>query len=98
MPPRALIAQFPLTLPMTDLYRREMVYRFPNALPANETNTSGYAVGDIVYWTPRHSFVIMYEQNGEIISNLQKIGRIESGVEIFKRTGNINVTFELINK
>jgi hypothetical protein len=95
---RALMAKFPLTVPMTDLYGRELVYRFPDALPANETSTSGYEVGDIVYWTPRHSFVIMYEQNGEIISNLQKIGRIDSGVEVFKRTGDIDVTFELMDK
>ncbi|MEG6501545.1 MULTISPECIES: cyclophilin-like fold protein [unclassified Desulfovibrio] len=94
---RALVAKFPLTIPMMDLYSREMCYRFPDALPANEAGTSGYEVGDIVYWTPRHSFVIMYEQNGERISSLQKIGRID-GVEIFRRTGDINVTFELMDK
>lgn len=94
----ALIARFPLTLPMTDLYSRELCYRFPDALPANETGTSGYDVGDIVYWAPRHSFVIMYEQNGEHISNLQKIGRIDSGVEVFRRTGTIDITFEVVEK
>lgn len=91
---RALVSRFPLTLPMEDLYQREMCYRFPEALPANETQTSGYDVGDIVYWAPRHSFVIMYEQNHERISQLQKVGHISSGVEVFKQTGNINVTFE----
>jgi hypothetical protein len=35
----------------------------------------------------------MYAQNGEHFS-MQKIGRIDSGVEVFKNTGNINVTFE----
>ena len=70
----------------------------PDALPANEAETTGYEVGDIMYWTPRHSFVIMYEQNGERISSMQKIGRIDSGVEVFKRTGDINVTFELMDK
>jgi len=95
---RALIARFPLTVRMMDLYARELVYRFPEALPANETRTSGYEVGDIVYWAPRHSFVIMYEQNGERISDLQKIGRIDSGVEIFKRTGDTNVSFELLKE
>ena len=93
---RALVAKFPLTVPMMDLYSRELVYRFPEALPANETGTSGYEVGDIVYWAPRHSFVIMYAQNGERISNLQKVGRIDSGVEVLERTGNTNVTFELL--
>lgn len=95
---RALIAKFPLTIPMADLYGRELVYRFSTALPANEAGTSGYEVGDIAYWTPRHSFVIMYAQNGEIISNLQKVGRIDAGVEAFARTGNIDVTFELVEK
>lgn len=93
----ALIARFPLTVPMMDLYSRELVYRFPDALPADEARTSGYEVGDIVYWTPRHSFVIMYEQNGERTSNLQMVGRIDSGVEVFRRTGDIDVTFELVN-
>lgn len=95
---RALIARFPLTVPMADRYARELVYRFPGALPANEKRTSGYEVGDIVYWTPRHSFVIMYAQNGERISDLQKIGRIDSGVEVFARTGDTNVTFELLKE
>ncbi len=30
------------------------------------------------------------------ISNLQKIGRIDSGAEIFKRTGNVHVAFEAL--
>lgn len=91
---RALISRFPLTLPMQDLYNREMCYRFPDPLPANETETSGYDVGDILYWAPRHSFVIMYEQNGERIGNLQKVGRIHSDVGLFRHTGDINVKFE----
>lgn len=91
---RHLVSRFPLTIPMADLYSREMCYRFHEALPADEAERSGYEVGDIAYWTPRHSFVIFYEQNGEIISNLQKIGSIDSGVEIFARTGDAVVTFE----
>lgn len=94
---RALVSRFPLTLHMEDLYGREMCYRFPDPLPANETQTSGYEVGDIVYWAPRHSFVIMYKQNNERIGNLQKVGRIHSGVEHFSHTGNTDVTFDVIN-
>ncbi|MFY1905381.1 cyclophilin-like fold protein [Achromobacter xylosoxidans] len=93
---RALVVKFPLTVPMMDLYSRELVYRFPEPLPANETRTSGYEVGDIVYWAPRHSFVIMYAQNGERISDLQKVGRIDAGLEVLGTTGNTNVRFELL--
>lgn len=93
---RALVARFPLTVPMKDLYGRELVYRFAHPLPADETTTSGYEMGDIVYWTPRHSFVLMYAQNGERISDLQMIGRIDSDVEALKGIGDVMVTFELI--
>ncbi|WP_322982073.1 cyclophilin-like fold protein [Pseudomonas sp. C11] len=93
---KAFVAKLPLTLPMMDLYSRELVYRFPEALPANETKTSGYEVGDIVYWAPRHSFVIMYAQNGERISDLQKVGTVDSDVDVLRHVGDVDVTFELL--
>jgi hypothetical protein len=36
----------------------------------------------------------MYEQNGERF-DMQKIGRIDSGVEIFRKTEEVDVIFEL---
>jgi hypothetical protein len=94
---RALIEKLPLTIPMMDLYSREMCYHFPDVLPTDNVQTTGYEVGEIIYWPPRHSFVILYEQNGERF-DMQKIGRIDSGVEVFKKTGDVNVTFELMDK
>jgi hypothetical protein len=91
---RALIEKFPLTVPMTNLYSREMCYRFPDALPVDNVRTSGYEVGEIIYWPPGHSLVIMYEQNGERF-DMQKIGRIDSGVEVFRKTKEVDVMFEL---
>jgi len=91
---KAFIAKLPLTLPMLDLYSREMCYRFPDALPANEATTRGYEVGEIVYYPPRHSFVIMYAQNGERFQ-MQTIGRVDSNVEAFRNIGNLDVRFEL---
>lgn len=93
---RNLIEKFPMTLPMEDLYSREMYYSFEEKIPAPNAKRQGYEVGDISLWTPGNGLVIFYEQNGEIISGLQKVGRIDSGVEIFKETGDIEVTFELI--
>lgn len=93
---RNLIEKFPMTLPMEDLYSREMYYSFEEKIPASDARRQGYEVGDISLWTPGNGLVIFYEQNGEIISGLQKVGRIDSGVEIFKETGDIDVTFELI--
>lgn len=93
---RYLVERMPMTLPMLDLYDREMCYRYgANALPTERLQSDGYEVGDIVYWAPGGSLVILYRQNGEQFER-QHLGRIESGVDLFKTTGDVNVTFELI--
>ena len=92
---QAFVEKLPITLPMLDLYGREMCYRFSDALPTDDVNTCGYEVGEIVYYPPMHSFVILYAQNGEHFS-MQKLGRIDSGINTFNGIGNINVTFELL--
>ncbi|WP_204936630.1 cyclophilin-like fold protein [Methanococcus maripaludis] len=94
---QALLEKLPLTLPMTDLFNRELAYHFPEELPAENVTNTGYEVGEIIYWPPGHSFVIMYAQNGEIFS-MQKMGHIDSGVEVFEGLGNVNVTFELLDE
>jgi len=93
---RAFIAKLPITLPMLDLYDVEMCYRFSEALPTDDVSDQSYEVGEIMYWPPRHSFVIRYAQNGETF-DMQKMGRVDSGVEVFDGIGDIDVTFELIN-
>lgn len=91
---RAFMEKLPMTLPMLDLYGREMCYRFDEALPTDSLTSSGYVVGDLAYWPPRHSLVILYEQNGEHFER-QHLGHINSGVEVFRNIGNVNVTFDI---
>lgn len=91
---RSFIAKLPITLPMMDLYSREMVYRFPESLPAEEVSTRGYNIGEIIYYPPLHSFVIMYAQNGEVFS-MQSMGYVDSNVQVLDGMGNKDVTFEL---
>ena len=57
---RDLISRLPLTIQFEDLYSREFCYRFPQPLKAEEVNYRGYEVGELIYWPPRHSLVIMY--------------------------------------
>lgn len=95
---RAFMQKMPLTLSMEDLYNREMCYRYGNGgLPTEKTRSDGYQVGDIAYWPPRGSLVILYAQNGEHFER-QQLGHIAQGVEIFKSTGNAQVKFEVINE
>jgi hypothetical protein len=94
---RALIEKMPMTLPMMDLYGREMCYRFTGEdIPAEEAQYGSFDVGKILYWTPWHSFVIVYAESGEEIDDLQYVGMIGEGVEVFADTGDIDVTFETI--
>ena len=92
---RAIVGMLPMTLRMMDLYGNEMCYRFPQALPTDDARDQSYEVGEIMYWPPAHSFVIRYAQNGEIFE-MQKMGRVDSGWEVFDGIGDIDVTFELI--
>ena len=91
---RALLARMPMKLEMRDLYGREMCHRFgANALPTGTLRSDGYKVGDIAYWPPAGSLVILYRQNGEQFER-QHIGHITQGVEIFDGIGTVMVEFE----
>ena len=93
---RELISQMPMTLPMMDLYGREMCYRYgAYALPTDNLQSDGYEVGDIAYWAPGGSLVILYKQNGECFER-QHLGHIDSGVEVFENMGDMDVTFEVV--
>lgn len=92
---RALIEQMPLTLPMMNLYGREMCYRMGSgALPAEEAHSTGYEIGDISYWPPAGSLVILYKQNGEVFEQ-QPIGHIREDVSFFDGMPTTDITFEL---
>lgn len=95
---QAIIGQMPMTLPMMDLYGREMCYRYgAYALPTDNLQSDGYEVGDIAYWAPGGSLVILYKQNGEQFER-QHLGHIDSGVEVFENTGDADVTFEVVDE
>lgn len=72
---RALVKRLPLEIDFALLYGRELCYRFPDALPVDDVRDRGYDVGEIVYWPLRHSFVILFAQNGERFA-MQSIGKL----------------------
>lgn len=92
----AIKEMLPMELNMLDLYGREMCYRFDDALPTDQTVSNGYELGELAYWPPRHSFVILYEQNGEHFSR-QVLGKIRSGWDVFG-SGDTTVRFELVEE
>lgn len=93
---RALVEQMPMTLPMMDLYGREMCYRYGGGtFETDALRYDRYEVGDIAYWPPAGSLVILYKQNDEEFER-QQIGHIDDGVDVFIGIGDVDVTFELI--
>lgn len=91
---QALIQKMPFTIDMENLYGREMCHRYGNgALPLDNAENRGYKIGDISYWPPMGSLVILYEQNGEIFEQ-QPIGHTEDDVSFFNRINQAEVRFE----
>ena len=95
---RAFVDKLPTTLHMENLYGREMCYRYgKGGLTESATRSDRYEVGDIVYWPPRGSFVILYKQNGEEFERVQ-LGHIDGDVSMFEGNGDMDVKFEQVKK
>ena len=91
---RAFWDMLPITLPMMNLYEREMCYRFgAGTLPEDEAEDMGYEIGDISYWPPAGSLVILYEQNGEVFEQ-QPIGHTNDDISFFVGMSDTDITFE----
>lgn len=92
---RAFLEKLPTTLHMENLYGREMCYRYgKGGLSESVTRSDRYEVGDIIYWPPRGSFVILYKQNGEEFERVQ-MGHIDGDVNLFDGSGDMEIRFEL---
>lgn len=91
-----LLNRMPFTIEMDNLYAREMCHRYGRgALPAKQSRDMGYRVGDISYWPPMGSLVILYKQNGEVFEQ-QPIGHIEDDISFFAQMKDARVTFRSI--
>ena len=83
----------PLTLSMRDLYGRELCRRLgAGALPVSALRSDSYAVGDIAYWPPMGSLVILYAQNGEHFER-QHLGRVLGDLDGLAASGDTDVIF-----
>ena len=93
---RALWDKLPFTLPMMNLYGREMCYRFgAGGLPEEDAADTVYEIGDISYWPPAGSLVILYKQNGEVFEQ-QPIGHTDDDISFFGGMEDTDLTFERV--
>jgi hypothetical protein len=94
---RALIAQLPMTVNMSELNRREKYYHLPNDLPAESTERPvTIDAGEIMCWSS-NSLVLFYSTFSNSYGGYVRLGRIEdiSGLASALGTGNVQVTFSV---
>lgn len=91
---RQLYNSLPVTYPMMNLYGREMCYRMgAGSLRTDEASDTGYEIGDISYWPPAGSLVILYKQNGEVFEQ-QPIGHTDDDISFFDGMDDTDITWE----
>jgi hypothetical protein len=93
-----LISMLPLSVNMRDHMRREKTGPLPGPLSERTRGVSAYEAGDLGYWRPGGNFVIFYLHDGLSIPSpgIVRLGKVDSGVDIFNVPGDVNVTVELI--
>ena len=92
---KALLAQFPMTLNMSDLNGNEKYYHLANSLPSESTEKPAIInVGDIMCWSG-YSLVLFYKTFSNSYGGYVRLGYIEdaSGLAAALGSGNIQVSF-----
>jgi hypothetical protein len=95
---RDFISQLPLTLTMTDLFKREKFGQLPRAISEGGKRTHAYALGDIAYWSPGPDLAIYYNHDGERVPDpgIIIIGKISTGLEALNVPGSVKVRMDLV--
>jgi hypothetical protein len=94
---RALLAQFPLKLDMSELNGREKYYHLPENLHAERTETPAtIQAGEIMLWSS-DSLVLFYKTFANSYGGYVKLGYVEdvTGLATALGSGSAQVTFEI---
>lgn len=88
----------PLTINMEDLNSNEKFFDFSTNLPANASNSRTINSGDLMLWGS-NTLVLFYKTFNTSYS-YTRLGKIEnpSGLAEALGSGNVTVTFEVLNK
>ncbi|WP_162180639.1 cyclophilin-like fold protein [Shewanella mangrovi] len=89
------VAQLPLSLTLTDYAATEKVADLPKRLSTKgEPAGTAAKAGDITYYAPWGNLAIFHKSFGHA-SGLVKLGTLDSGVELMKKSGAFDVTIRL---
>src|SRR3954462_12994464 len=89
---RDFMALLPLQLTLTDYAGTEKISDLPRRL-STEGAPDGLepAVGDVMYYAPWGNLAI-FHRDGVYAAGLVRLGAIESGLEVLRRPGPVEVT------
>lgn len=91
---RDFLSLLPLTLTLTDYHSTEKVADLPRKLSTKGAPAGADPdVGDIAYYAPWGNVAVYYRDFG-YSSGLVKLGRLDSGVELLRGRGPLQVTIQ----
>lgn len=91
---RDFISLLPLTLTVEDYNGTEKISNLAKKLSTKGASDGvDPSVGDIAYYAPWGNLAIFYKDFG-YSAGLVKLGRIDSGAEVFRRPGTLRVTIQ----
>ena len=89
------VAQLPLSLTLTDYAATEKVADLPKRLSTKgEPSGTSAKAGDITYYAPWGNLAIFHKSFGHA-SGLVKLGSMDSGVDLMRKSGAFDVTIRL---
>ncbi|WDF77217.1 cyclophilin-like fold protein [Mucilaginibacter sp. KACC 22773] len=93
---RDFISLLPLTLTLKDYAGKEKISYLPKKLSTqNVPEGSDPSIGAITYYAPWGNLAIFYK-DFTYSSDLVKLGKIDSGMEILKASDGLQARFELV--
>ena len=91
------VAQLPLSLTLTDYAATEKIADLPKRLSTQgEPAGTAAQAGDITYYAPWGNLAIFHKPFGHS-NGLIKLGRLDSGIELMRKSGPVKVTIKRIN-
>lgn len=92
---RDFISLLPITLRMSDLFKREKFGHLPRTISDDGKRTRTYKVGNVAYWSPGPDVAIFYRHDGPKIPEpgIIVIGTLDS-IEALNVPGSVRVRIE----
>lgn len=91
----SLVRCLPLTLRFEDINLREKYIDIDSPLAGTGDKKTTFEVGDFSYWPAGPGLVFFYRQdNKEVKTGVIRLGKVISGMELFDKPSELEVTIE----